>query len=220
MADQVDQLVELKAALDDHSIAKTILQDAYRGAGTNPVEYANEMKVLEVLEENDHLSAVILKLLETARIQEAIDAISAVLGADEAAAVLLSNLSKEAGIPFDAKWAGKSFADIAQLLDEASIDRPAIYAHSDYATIYDELKNEGLAWIVDVLERRSGSFDGLPKFMAAVVFRALAMRLYTTMGNSLRHTVAPLSMHGSRHVGTPRPRDYRAVSSEFAGHNP
>jgi len=195
LADKVDRLAEVRAGLHAHPIAKAMLLARFSGADTNPSYFEYDIRALAALAEYKKFSTTILDLLATSRIREAANAIRHVLEAERAAEAALSEVSERSGISFGDKLAGKPYAEVAQIFDEASTDTVGIYAHSAYATTYADLQEHKLGWVVDTLLRTNKPLDQLANVLEAVVFRAMAMCVYETHGKVLsRYSGATLDV--------------------------
>ena len=185
LATQVEQLFELKRMLNKHPIAKIVLGEHFEGWATNPVEYADEVRALEVLRTHGAFAGVLLDLLEAHGLTDAAQAINEVLLREEEALIALSHLSQETGIAFHDRLAQYAPREVASLLREASTDRTGLFANSIVATARRDITDLGLGWVVDALEDAGHSLDQLDAILAAVLYRAMAIRVYEIYGNVL-----------------------------------
>jgi very-short-patch-repair endonuclease len=186
LADRIDRLLEIKAMLDSHETAESLLHIGFSGANTNPSDYDKTIEALKILERQRQCSLIIVTLLEASRVEDATSVLSQAISARRKANTLLATLSAEIGVDLHKRHLDDTFAQIADRLAEAGQDANGIYSNVTYASTCADLREHGLGWILDTLQEQARSFDDLPDLIEAVLYRAMAIRLYEIHGTILR----------------------------------
>lgn len=174
----------LKSTLDADLVAQSLLRQKFHGWQTQD-QCSNEMLVLELIAEDTAQGPIILSLIDSCNVSSARRALETVFQARDKALSALSLLSAQSGIPFESTLAVDTLEEMARNLHLAAQDTEGLLAHAALASERNSFADIGFAWIVDSLESGQHSLTGLANITEALLFHAMARRVYDLYGPTL-----------------------------------
>jgi very-short-patch-repair endonuclease len=184
LASQLEDFAKSAAALDADGSMQALLGERFHGRRTRAQDFEGDLAAVSMLGDAPEVAQVILGLLEVNRLEPALDRISAALQAEEAARASLKALGDKAGAPIVEEVEGRSLADAAEYLAEAAGDEEGIHVHARFQVASNDFDELGFGWVVDELDANGVALTELPSMIEAVIFRAMAVSVYTVHGST------------------------------------
>jgi very-short-patch-repair endonuclease len=191
VAAELERLQALRAALNESDAARLLLGANFKGAATDPDLCRSEFQALDLLRGQARNARTILGLLEDGRVAVGSKALRGAIDTSSNAKSRLEDLSRQSGIDFGARFAGESLSETARLLTVVAEDGDSIFLHAAHVRACHAIDEYSLGWILQTLREHERPFDHLAEVFEAIIFRAMAIRVYELQGSAL-----------SRHSGT------------------
>jgi len=189
------KLLDLARALDEMRSARNsirndteiaeLLGPRFKGEATQANEFDIDFQVASILGDAGSMSAALQAILVSKQTDAALAAVARSVLAHARIRETLDALGAKAGSTILDDLSGKSLVDAADYLAEAAEDEDGIHIHSRFQSLSDELDAMGYGWVVDELEDDGVPLNRLPAILEAVIFRAMAVRVYAAHGSTL-----------------------------------
>jgi hypothetical protein len=171
--------------LDEREEMSKLLGQRFRGYQTSRDALTAELSMLSSVSSATVGQQGAIAAIRQRRIQAVRDTLRLAIAAENKARAALSLLVARAGRTLAEDIAEIGPEELAQYLQEASQDEEGIYVHSRFGVACDEMDKLGLGWVVDELDENGIPLTELPGILEAVIYRAMAMRVYDIHGSRL-----------------------------------
>lgn len=185
IAQTLDDVRSAATAIEDDARSAELLGDRHRGEATRLADFETDFRLIDLIERTGALALVTRKLVESKQVVNAVACGRQVLANDLDAEQKLAALGEMAGSTILDDIAGKSRDETASYLAEAAADEEGVHVHSRFQVACDEMDALGYGWVVDELDTNNIPLTQLPSILEAVIFRAMAMRVYDMHGTTL-----------------------------------
>ena len=179
------QSSEALRRLDEQVGIQALIGTRFKGHLTRRDAVAAEIEMIELVKAAGPDLGGVVRAIRQRGLGAARDAVRSTIAADAAATKGLEPLVTKAGRTFAEEIAAFSPRDLAVYLQEASQDEAGIYVHSRFGVACDAMDQLGLGWVVDALDENDIPLTELPAMLEAVIYRAMAMRVYDLHGSRL-----------------------------------
>ncbi len=183
LASELERVTAAAARLDDDRPMADLLGARFAGWETDPEGFEADLLALELIEEDQELRDALLLLLEQRRLQPASECVAAAIRHDRHADQALRALGDKAGSAIVEEVEKRSLHDRAVYLADAALDTEGMSVHSRFQTACNGIDELGFGWVVDELDENDIPLLELPRMLEAVIFRAMALRLYAMHGS-------------------------------------
>ena len=183
LAAELEQMTDEAARLGEDRSMADLLGTRFAGWETASEGFVADLKALELLDANRDLQETLLLLLERRRLHPACECLSAAVELDQQARQALRALGDKAGSAIVEAVEGRPFRDGAEYLAAAARDTRGMSVHSRFQSACNEIDELGFGWVVDELDENDVPLLELPRMLEAVIFRAMAVRLYAMHGS-------------------------------------
>lgn len=184
LATELEQTAASAARLAEDRSTAELLGERFAGWETDADGFEVDLMALELIEEHRDLSEVLLVLLDERRLQPASECVAATIHVDRQAREAVRALADKAGSAIVGEVEGRTFQDGAEYLAEAAKDTEGMTVHSRFQTACNEIDELGFGWVVDELDDNDVPLSELPRMLEAVIFRAMAVRVYALHGST------------------------------------
>lgn len=186
LADEIDAILSLRAATDDHAIARDALQTAFEGSETPVEKYEQIPKLMELLQARADIGRNALFLLKEGQLQAAAAALRNASDVDlNSAGRSLHALSEASGVDFAARLSPLSLLEARDLLKAAAADSAGVFANARYNNACRELEQYGLGLALGDLVESKILPRNLPRILEALIFRSMALKVQGQYGAEL-----------------------------------
>ncbi|MES1158830.1 MAG: DUF4011 domain-containing protein [Terricaulis silvestris] len=183
----IEETTKVADALDHDNTAKDVLGRHFHGAHTDATTIGTELKLAAEIAAAPDLVAYILPVLDDDAIKLAHARLSAVLEKDQLRRAALMELKEASGKDF---IRDELSAEIGAL-DAAAGDRNSLIAHSRLAAARTLVNEVNIGWVADEARKLGAPRPTLPELVAAIFFRAMAMKIYDRHGETLNKYSGP-----------------------------
>ena len=182
LADAVEQLTELKKALNENQIASRLLGNEYEGWQTKFERFENEHRVISLILEDANLCPSLLTVVESGNVSQARTMLEKIFSCHKNSLAQLESLKKQSGINFECFYTAEGVKEAAHFFSQAARDPEGLHAHAALASERMEFIALGFCWILDVLEAEKGTLTGLVEIVDALIYQSMARRIYEKHG--------------------------------------
>ncbi|MBR0931704.1 DUF4011 domain-containing protein [Bradyrhizobium diazoefficiens] len=178
---RLEALLSFRKELDDDQSMRELLNEKFGGHRTQR-ENLEELSAWAKSVEN--YAPLLRNILDRGEPAEASRAICIALSADDRLKATLAKLADVAKIEVHALAHGRSLAEIAAVLEQASVDANGLFAFAAFATALADASPEGLIPLIQE-KLGQGSLDGLGLQAEALAVRQLAKAVFARLGRKL-----------------------------------
>ncbi|WP_158672361.1 MULTISPECIES: DUF4011 domain-containing protein [Devosia] len=171
--------------LDEREDMSKLLGQRFKGYRTSRDALTAELSMISSVSSATVGRQGTIAAIRQRRLQEVRDTVRLAIASESKARAALSLLLAKAGRTLAEDIAELGPKELAQYLEEASQDEEGIYVHSRFGVACDEMDKLGLGWVVDELDENGIPLTELPGILEAVIYRAMAMRVYDLHGSRL-----------------------------------
>lgn len=183
LATELEEATTTAARLGDDRSMADLLGSRFAGWETDSTAFEADLLALELNGEDQRLGATLLLLLERHSLDPACECLSGAIELDRRARQSLRALGEKAGSAIVEAVEARSLEDAAEYLAAAAKDADGMTVHSRFQTACNEIDELGFGWVVDELDDNDLPLSELPRMLEAVIFRAMAVRLYALHGS-------------------------------------
>ena len=184
LATELEQVTAAAARLGDDRPMADLLGTRFAGWETDPESFEVDLLASKLIEEDQNRRETLLLLLEQRRLRPASECVAAAIRFDLQAGQALRALGEKTGSAIVGEVMGLSFQEGAEYLAEAAEDTEGMSVHSRFQAAYNEIDELGFGWVVDELDENDVPLMELPRMLEAVIFRAMAVRVYALHGST------------------------------------
>lgn len=183
LATRLEEATTTAARLGDDRSMADLLGSRFAGWETDSKAFEADLLALELVEEDQRLCEALLLLLERHKLHPASECLSGAIVVDRQARQALRALGDKAGSAIVEAVEARPLEDAAEYLAAAAKDTEGMTVHSRFQTACNDIDELGFGWVVDELDDNDVPLTELPRMLEAVIFRAMAVRLYAMHGS-------------------------------------
>ncbi|WP_417799033.1 DUF4011 domain-containing protein [Terasakiella pusilla] len=172
--------------LSDRDEVRRVIEDAFKGPETDPDVLDEALTVAsEAFALSEGLGQAYLEALSGRRISELVEVLRRIRDSHNEAETALSAVARNVEVEEDDLIGDMPEPEIVEWMSGASQDRDGLVLNSRLAGGKQKLRDEGLGFILDILEQHDHSFEDLDTGLRALAANAMARAVFSEYGDVL-----------------------------------